>query len=181
MNKEDLIMNNINLIYYVMKKMGVYHEFEEYYDSGLVGLVKAANMFDPTKGYRFSTFAIPCIRNQICHDLRRVNKCVPTCSLDAIIIEEDNVTLSDLIPDDYDMEDRVVENEKIELLRKAISTLKERDQELLKSYYFSEGRVTQSQLAEMFDISQAHVSRKLITIIAKLKKKVKYDYERRIY
>ena len=44
--KNELIENNINLVYHVIKQLGLYNKLEDYYDVGLIGLVKAAKNFD---------------------------------------------------------------------------------------------------------------------------------------
>ena len=49
MNKNDLVLDNTNLIYYVLQKMNLYNQREYYYDIGMMGLVKAASTFDPNK------------------------------------------------------------------------------------------------------------------------------------
>lgn len=50
---DELVLNNLNLIYYVMHKNGFGHKLEEYYDVGLIGLVKAARDYDPSKRCSF--------------------------------------------------------------------------------------------------------------------------------
>lgn len=46
---EDLILNNEKLIYMVLKQMHLYDNRDHYYDIGMIGLVKAANNFNPNK------------------------------------------------------------------------------------------------------------------------------------
>ena len=40
-------------------------EYEELYSAGCLGLVKAANAFDPERGVCFSTYAVPVILGEI--------------------------------------------------------------------------------------------------------------------
>jgi DNA-directed RNA polymerase specialized sigma subunit len=49
MNKDELILNNTNLIYRVLQKMNLYDQREYYYEIGLLGLIKAAYNFDSSK------------------------------------------------------------------------------------------------------------------------------------
>ena len=49
MDKNDLVLENVNLIYHILKKMNLYQEKEYYYEIGLMGLVKAASVYDPSK------------------------------------------------------------------------------------------------------------------------------------
>lgn len=57
-----LVTENINLIYLVMKRFrnrGV--DREDLFQIGAVGLIKAAQRFDESKGFAFSTYAVPLI------------------------------------------------------------------------------------------------------------------------
>ena len=58
LTKEKLILDNINLIYMVLKKYNLYNQLDEYYDIGMIGLVKGANTYSGDKGYKTSTYLI---------------------------------------------------------------------------------------------------------------------------
>ena len=61
-----LVTENINLIYLVMKRFrnrGV--DREDLFQIGAVGLTKAAQRFDESKGFAFSTYAVPLIIGEI--------------------------------------------------------------------------------------------------------------------
>ena len=53
---------------------------EEFAD-GLVGLTRAIDNFDPTKGFQFSTFAFYCIRNEICKGMKERQRGVVHASI----------------------------------------------------------------------------------------------------
>ena len=66
-----LVTENINLIYLVMKRFrnrGV--EQEDLFQIGAVGLIKAAQRFDESRGFAFSTYAVPLIIGEIQRFLR---------------------------------------------------------------------------------------------------------------
>ena len=66
-----LVTENINLIYLVMKRFrnrGV--DREDLFQIGAVGLTKAAQRFDESKGFAFSTYAVPLIIGEIQRFLR---------------------------------------------------------------------------------------------------------------
>lgn len=66
-----LVTENINLIYLVMKRFrnrGV--EQEDLFQIGAVGLTKAAQRFDESRGFAFSTYAVPLIIGEIQRFLR---------------------------------------------------------------------------------------------------------------
>lgn len=61
-----LITENIGLVHSCanrFKGRGV--EYEDLFQAGCVGLIKAAAGFDPDKGFRFSTYAVPAILGEI--------------------------------------------------------------------------------------------------------------------
>ena len=61
LTKEKLILDNINLIYMVLKRYNLYNQLDEYYDIGMIGLVKGANTYSGDKGYKASTYLTSCI------------------------------------------------------------------------------------------------------------------------
>lgn len=62
----SLITENMGLVHSCanrFKGRGV--EYEDLFQAGCVGLIKAAAGFDPDKGFRFSTYAVPAILGEI--------------------------------------------------------------------------------------------------------------------
>ena len=55
---------------YITLKKGERIEDTEEFSDGLVGLTRAIEKFDPSKGFQFSTFAFYCIRNEICKGMK---------------------------------------------------------------------------------------------------------------
>ncbi len=63
---ESVIKDNLGLVHSCAKRFkGRGIEYDDLYQAGCVGLVKAAENFDPTLGYRFSTYAVPVILGEI--------------------------------------------------------------------------------------------------------------------
>lgn len=184
-SREDLVLENVNLIYFVLKQMNLYQQTDYYYDIGLIGLVKAANNFNEDKKMAFSTFAAKCIRHEIWGDIRHNNALQRksnknTISLDTIIghDEDNDSTLKDLIPSDFNLEDYVIEREKRRLVREAIRTLHPNERRLLRLIYGPE-EFTQVQVAKMYNTTQSNISRKIKKIIKKLQNKIKYEGDTR--
>ena len=50
-------------------------EYDELFSAGCVGLVKAGNNFDESRGLKFSTYAVPVIMGEIKHNARRSIAC----------------------------------------------------------------------------------------------------------
>jgi len=62
--KEKLIEHNLRLVAHIIKKYySLDSENEELISIGTVGLIKAINTFDDTKGVRLATYASRCIDN----------------------------------------------------------------------------------------------------------------------
>lgn len=65
-DRDRLISDNMGLVYACanrFKNRGA--EYEDLVQCGCIGLVKAADGFDPTLGFRFSTYAVPAILGEI--------------------------------------------------------------------------------------------------------------------
>lgn len=64
--RENLIEENFGLVHACANKFrGRGVEYDDLYQAGCVGLVKAADNFDPTRGFAFSTYAVPVILGEI--------------------------------------------------------------------------------------------------------------------
>lgn len=66
MNVEDAVRDNIGLVHACarhFKGRGI--EYDDLFQAGCLGLVKAAGNFDDSRGVRFSTYAVPVILGEI--------------------------------------------------------------------------------------------------------------------
>ena len=66
MTRDELVENNLALVHSCANRFrsrGI--EYEELYSAGCLGLLKAANGFDETRGFAFSTYAVPVILGEI--------------------------------------------------------------------------------------------------------------------
>ena len=64
--REEFIKNNMGLVHSCAKRFkGKGIEYEEMFAAGCVGLVKAYDAFDSTRGVQFSTYAVPVILGEI--------------------------------------------------------------------------------------------------------------------
>ncbi len=65
-DRSKLIEENTGLVHACARKfLGRGAEYDDLYSCGCVGLVKAADNFDESLGYRFSTYAVPVILGEI--------------------------------------------------------------------------------------------------------------------
>ncbi|MBD2771160.1 sigma-70 family RNA polymerase sigma factor [Iningainema tapete] len=70
--RNDLAQRNAKLVHKVVHQMknSCRESHEDLYQIGFIGLLKAANRYNPKTGNAFSSFAIPYIRGEIQHYLR---------------------------------------------------------------------------------------------------------------
>lgn len=166
MKNEELVLDNMPLVWHIAKKyrnMG--HEYDDLVQEGMIGLMKAAEKFDPDRGCRFSAFAGACIENDIRMYLRREKKhrcCV--MSLDQKICE-DGSRLEEVIGFQADGFECIW---KQDLLERAAGTVGRKEWGLVRRYYLD--GATQKELAKQYGIRQPQVSKELKRILAKMRR-----------
>lgn len=73
-SRNKLITDNMKLVYHCLKKFHIElgsNNYEDLFQDGCIGLIKAADIFDPTKDVKFSTLACKCIMNEIRCTMRK--------------------------------------------------------------------------------------------------------------
>lgn len=64
--RDEMISENIGLVHSIAKRFtGRGADYEDLFQSGCVGLIKAVDNFDESKGFAFSTYAVPVIMGEI--------------------------------------------------------------------------------------------------------------------
>jgi RNA polymerase sporulation-specific sigma factor len=65
-SKQDLVENNYGLVHACANKFrGRGVEYDDLFQAGCIGLIKAAGNFDSSRGFAFSTYAVPVILGEI--------------------------------------------------------------------------------------------------------------------
>ena len=65
-SREEIIQNNLGLVHACAQRYkGKGIEYDDLFQAGCVGLVKATDAFDHERGVRFSTYAVPVILGEI--------------------------------------------------------------------------------------------------------------------
>ncbi len=65
-NRNKMIEENIGLVHSIARRFkGRGEEYDDLYQAGCVGLIKAVDNFDESKGFLFSTYAVPVIMGEI--------------------------------------------------------------------------------------------------------------------
>lgn len=217
--KSTLVEENAPLIKSVIKiyrNKGV--EYDDLYQLGMLGFVKAINNFDQSFGVKFSTYAVPMIAGEVKRFMRddgsiKVSRALKTLNLQINrYIEEyqnknnDDPTIAQIAKnfdideqevvfamdsrksllslddkqdetnphsrtimesiEDVDQTENMIDNL---VLKDLISELSDRDKKLLALRYFQDK--TQSEIADILNVSQVQVSRLENKIIDKLRSK----------
>ena len=160
--KEQVILNNLGLVPFVLKSLNQNVLDEDLYSIGIVGLCKAINGFDADVGVKFNTYAVRAIRNEILQTFRKKH-IIPAFSLDEPydLGNGESVDFSEMIADSRRFEDEAASDMQLEQI---LSSLTEREKKIVD---LSMQDKTQREISEICGISQSYVSR----IIKQLHKK----------
>lgn len=166
--KEQMILSNHGIVFSVMKNLSIPLTDEDMFQTGIIGLLNAINTFDTSKGYQFSTYAFPIVRNELLMAFRKSKRSVKVAfSLDdnADIGNGESVPYAEMIADGKDYEENVVN---LMLTQQIFERLGSREKHIF-TMFFVENR-TQSEISEALGISQSYVSR-IISSMGKIKRK----------
>ncbi len=65
-SREEFIKNNLGLVHSICRRFtGRGIEYDDLYQAGCMGLVKAVDAFDQSRGFAFSTYAVPVIMGEV--------------------------------------------------------------------------------------------------------------------
>lgn len=178
--KSILIERNLRLVAHIVKKYQIPNkDIDELISIGTVGLIKAIDSFDVTKGTRLATYASRCIENEILMLFRNNKKQKSETFLqDPIGVDKEGneISLIDVLSSEKDsVIDKVEMKLQInDLYNKMNSALTEREGEILKMRYgLKDGKCkTQREIAGMLGISRSYVSRIEKKALKKLKKEL---------
>lgn len=173
--RQVLIERNLRLVAHVVKKFeNTGEDKEDLISIGTIGLIKAINTFDNSKGARLATYAAKCVENEILMHIRANKKTKQEVSIyEPIGIDKDGneITLEDILGGNCD--EVLDEVEMIlldEKLKRVIKKLKNRERKVLLMRYGLEGKkkYTQREIAGELGISRSYVSRIEKKILGKI-------------
>lgn len=165
--KSILVERNLRLVAHIVKKYSYPgKEVDDLISIGTVGLIKAIDSFDTSKGTRLATYAARCIENEILMLIRNNKKTKGEVYLQEPIgvdKEGNEISLMDVLSSDDDSIIEVVET-KIQvkkLYSKIESALAKREQLVIEMRYgLTDGKPkTQREIAKLLGISRSYVSR----------------------
>ena len=175
--KNKLVEHNLRLVAHIVKKY--YSNSDEQDDLisiGTIGLIKAINSFDNSKGIKLATFASKCIENEILMYFRSRKRSSQEISISEPIdtdSEGNPLTLIDIISNDDDIADNIDLRIKTEKLYGFIEKMKdEREKTIIIMRYglYNTVPLTQNQVSKKLNISRSYVSRIEKKVIELLRK-----------
>lgn len=176
--KNIIIEHNLRLVAHIIKKYySNSSEQDDLISIGTIGLIKAVNTFDDSKGIKLATYASKCIENEVLMYFRSRKKTAQDISINEPIdsdSEGNPLTLMDIISIDDTIADEI--NDKI-MAKKLYEYIEELDDErektiiVLRYGLYGTIPLTQKQIAKKLDISRSYVSRIEKKVIKKLRKR----------
>ena len=147
---------------------------------GAIGLMKAAEKYDASKGKPFVTFAAPYIRRAIEKAIGRLSTDIDTRSTDESLPvgSRNNFTLLNVLEDKNALQaDATVEEATLtDDLLKCLNVLNEREQRVINLYYGNGyERQTMVEIAEAMDLKRERVRQIRDQALRKLKKEAKRE------
>lgn len=180
--RNELVEHNLRLVVFIVNKhYSDSREQEDLISIGTIGLIRAAETFDPEKAISFSTYASTCIRNQIKMHFRKNKHKSNEVYMNEPIDTDKNgneLTIADIFKDDVCVDDEVDLRINMEKLYKLIHTvLDDRERLIISKRYglvCEDGTVSrplaQREVAKLLNISRSYVSRIEKKALEKLKK-----------
>ena len=164
--RDTLIVRNLRLVAHIAKKyQNVDEDMEDLISIGTIGLIKAIESFDSSKG-KLSTYASRCIDNELLMLLRFKKKTSREISLyDPIGTDKEGNEISLLDVTDSEQSDVLTKVEDAQHLEKLPSLIEERlnDRErliiVLRYGLLSGEEMTQRSIGKKLGISRSYVSR----------------------
>ncbi|MEY7999531.1 RNA polymerase sporulation sigma factor SigK [Clostridium sp. Mt-5] len=180
--KSILVERNLRLVAHIVKKYSYPgKEVDDLISIGTVGLIKAIDSFDGSKGTRLATYAAKCIENEILMLIRNNKKIRNEVYLqDPIGVDKEGneISLMDVLSSDEDSIIEIVEQKiQVKKLYSKINTcLSQREKSVVEMRYgLLEGKPrTQREIAKILGISRSYVSRIEKKALKKLYKELNY-------
>lgn len=175
--KEKLIKHNLRLVAHIVKKYQGAYDNDDLISVGTIGLIKAINSYDISKGTRLATYTARCIENEILMLLRANKKYKSDVGISDIIgtdKEGNELCLMDLLADDEENVLSKVEqklfNEK--LLKTVRACLNDREYTVIVLRFGLKNEVPmcQREVASLLSISRSYISRIEKKSIEKIKR-----------
>lgn len=177
--REKIIQNNLPFVNFIITKKFKNinsQEREDFFETGILGLIKAVDSFKLEIGISFSTYASRCIENEILLLMRYNKKHVGVISLDAPIKNGFNgeFSLLENLPDcKQNIEEKIEDEIQLKSVKSLIKfKLPKNQAEIIEKRYLSGEIKSQLEISKETGFSQPHISRLEKKGIKKLKEEL---------
>ena len=179
MNARNLLVeHNLRLVAHIVKK---YHNLDrEKEDMISIGVIKAINTYDISKGHRLVTYAARCIENELLMMLRQEKKTSKNTSLyEPIGIDKEGneIHLLDILgTQKMDLIKKIEQKENIKRIYEELEKMemnKEKKTLIMRYGLYGREPMTQKEVAKKLHISRSYVSRIEKKALMLLKSKIK--------
>lgn len=165
--RNQLVEHNLRLVAHIVKKYNnLERDMDDLISIGTIGLIKAVNTYDETKGNRLVTYASRCIENELLMLLRREKKCAREVSLyEPIGIDKEGneISLLDIIHcEDDNILNLLVYSGNVKKLYEEIAALPDQREKkvlILRYGLYGGEELPQREVAKLLGISRSYVSR----------------------
>lgn len=177
MTKEELAENNMRLVHSIAHKHVIPgYDYDDVVGCGMLGLAKALNSYDQTKGIAFTTYAFPIIRNEMLEIARKnqtAKRTAVVVSMDITVGEGHDMALAEVLPYETDIESDYLIREQVEAIRKLLPKFKQTQKLILNELL--DGNLTITEIAKKLGKSKQTVWNGKIKVIAKIKNMLKEE------
>ena len=178
--KDKLIRHNLRLVAHIAKKYQGSEDVDDLISVGSVGLIKAINTYDISKGHRLVTYAARCIENELLMMLRQEKKTSKNTSLyEPIGIDKEGneIHLLDILgTQETDLIKKIEQKENIKRIYEELEKMemnKEKKTLIMRYGLYGREPMTQKEVAKKLHISRSYVSRIEKKALMLLKSKIK--------
>ena len=176
----DMNARNLLVAHIVKKYHNLDREKEDMISIGVIGLIKAINTYDISKGHRLVTYAARCIENELLMMLRQEKKTSKNTSLyEPIGIDKEGneIHLLDILgTQETDLIKKIEQKENIKRIYEELEKMemnKEKKTLIMRYGLYGREPMTQKEVAKKLHISRSYVSRIEKKALMLLKSKIK--------
>ena len=163
-----LVEKHIKLCHMVALRYSKTYDHDDAVSLCVIALVKAIQTFDTKKGYKFSSYAVRCMNNEMLMDIRKEKKHRQIVSFEEPIINRYNdskINVADTLAEDDNLDENMIQSERVRAVKIALKELKnfvsERDYTIFLMYHGFGGYAPHSErsVAEKVGLSRSYISK----------------------
>lgn len=182
--RDKVIEHNLRLVAMVVREFDdTPYEFNDLFSYGIIGLIKGVDNYDSTKGYKFTSFFVKCIRNSICTFLIHENKSIKAISINTSLDKEKNdykeTTIADLVEDENANISKLYEEKETSIiLSHLVNELPEKEARCIKLYFGIGTNIslTQEQIASKYNVTRQCINKIIIKGLKELREKAIIEF-----